>query len=79
MVVTTLKAIGWPDKRIAAILGITERSVRRNLDMAKARIAEGTRIEPDRDALIAWWWCHTSCCMAGALHALEAGKLLDSA
>jgi hypothetical protein len=79
LIVITLKATGWSDKRIALALHTTERSVRRNLDQARERLFDGTEIEPSREALVAWFWCHTQCCTAGALHSLETGRLLSGA
>jgi hypothetical protein len=75
MAVITLKAVGWSDKQVAGYFGLSERAVRRHVEEARAKLFEGTEIEPTREALVAWFWCHTDCCMAGALNALCEGKL----
>jgi DNA-binding NarL/FixJ family response regulator len=75
MAVVTLKAIGWTDKQAGAYLRLSPRAVRRHVDQARHKLFEGTDVEPTREALVAWFWCHSECCMAGALRALREGKL----
>lgn len=75
MTVMSLAALAFTDQQIAATMYIGERQVRRHWEEAAARVFEGTSILPTRDGLIAWWWAQSSCCMAGALNTIMAGRL----
>ena len=79
LAVVTLAALAVTDAEIARALFITERSVRRHLHEASARVFEWTGTAGTRSALVSWFWVHSACCMAGALHLLESGRLLECA
>jgi len=77
LAVVTLAALTLTDAEIARSLFITERSVRRHLHEASARVFEWTGTVGTRSALMSWFWVHSGCCTAGALHLLETGRLLE--
>lgn len=79
LAVVTLAAVAATDAQIASTLLITERSVRRHLQEGSARVFESTGTEATRGALVAWFWIHSGCCMAGAIRLLETGRLLKIA
>lgn len=69
--VVALAALAATDTQIAGALFITERSVRRHIHEACARVFESSEISATREALVAWFWLHSNCCTAGALHLVE--------